>query len=137
MLKLGLCYDNGKGVLEDDKQAVFWYTQAAEQGYAKAQYNLALCYAAGEGVLEDDKQAVYWYTQAAEQGHPEAQYNLGICYAKGDGVSRNFVKSYAILLHAKLNGTDASEVDEVVELLSLTPAQKEEGQQLAKTLFID
>jgi TPR repeat protein len=33
-------YANGKGVLKDDKQAVYWYQKAANQGQAKAQSNL-------------------------------------------------------------------------------------------------
>ena len=34
---LGFMYDNGKGVIEDDKEAVKWYRLAAEQSHAKAQ----------------------------------------------------------------------------------------------------
>ena len=33
-------YDNDHGVPEDDKEALKWYRLAAEQGHAKAQYNL-------------------------------------------------------------------------------------------------
>ena len=33
---LGLCYQNGTGVAEDEKEAVKWYTKSAEQGYAEA-----------------------------------------------------------------------------------------------------
>ncbi|MEZ9519471.1 cobalamin biosynthesis protein CobT, partial [Vibrio splendidus] len=65
---LGIMYVNGEGVLQDDKQAVYWYRKAAEQGDARAQSNLGVMYANGEGVLHDDKQAVYWYRKAAEQG---------------------------------------------------------------------
>ena len=36
--RLGLCYDKGRGVKEDDKQAFYWYGLSANQGYAKAQY---------------------------------------------------------------------------------------------------
>ena len=39
---LGVMYDNGQGVLQDDKTAVKWYTLAAEQGDADAQNNLEL-----------------------------------------------------------------------------------------------
>ena len=60
--------------------------QAAEQGEAKAQYNLGVMYAEGEGVPEDDRKAVKWYRKAAEQGNAPAQYNLGVKYAKGEGV---------------------------------------------------
>jgi TPR repeat protein len=34
---LGVKYAFGKGVLKDDKQAVYWYQKAADQGYAEAQ----------------------------------------------------------------------------------------------------
>ena len=40
---LGLMYDNGRGVPEDDRQAVLWYRKAAEQGDARAQFNLGPC----------------------------------------------------------------------------------------------
>ena len=33
-------YDKGRGVEQDDEQAVFWYRKAAEQGNARAQCNL-------------------------------------------------------------------------------------------------
>ena len=41
---LGLCYDNGQGVVQDYTQAVYWYRKSAEQGDAWAQYNLGYCY---------------------------------------------------------------------------------------------
>ena len=31
---LGVMYDNGEGVPEDDAQAVSWYRKAAQQGHA-------------------------------------------------------------------------------------------------------
>jgi hypothetical protein len=58
---LGIAYAFGKGVLKDDKKAVYWYQKAADQGQAKTQFNLGVKYAFGKGVLKDDKQAVYWY----------------------------------------------------------------------------
>jgi hypothetical protein len=86
---LGLVYENGNGVEQDLKQAVYWYTKAAEQGYADAQYNLALIYENGNGVEQDFKQAVYWYTKAAEQGYGDAQYNLALTYENGNGVEQD------------------------------------------------
>jgi TPR repeat protein len=61
-------YANGKGVLKDDKQAVYWYQKAADQGLAEAQYNLGVMYVNGKGVLKDYKQAVYWCQKSADQG---------------------------------------------------------------------
>ena len=65
---LGLMYDYGEGVIEDDTQAIYWFRKAAEQGHAKAQYNLGLMYESGRGIAKDDTQAVYWFRKAAEQG---------------------------------------------------------------------
>ncbi len=71
-------YEKGKGVALDDRQAVYWYRKAADQGDADAQYNLGLMYGKGKGVAKDYKQAVYWYRKAADQGQfASAQTNLG------------------------------------------------------------
>lgn len=64
--------------------------KAAEQGDAKAQFNLGNCYAKGEGVNKNLKEAAYWYRKAAEKGLSEAQYNLGICYNNGYGIDKDF-----------------------------------------------
>ena len=43
-------YDNGRGVPQDDTEAVKWYRKAAEQGHAEAQNNLGVMYLNGRGV---------------------------------------------------------------------------------------
>ena len=63
--------------------------KAAEQGLAKAQYNLGLMFNNGKGVKQDYLQCVSWYRKAAEQGHAKAQYNLGVAYTLGKGVKRD------------------------------------------------
>jgi TPR repeat protein len=63
--------------------------QAAEQGDAKAQFNLGLAYENGQGVPKDETEAVKWYQKAAEQGYAEGQCNLGLAYYKGQGVPKN------------------------------------------------
>ncbi len=65
---MGLYYDVGKGVAQDDAEAVRWYKLAAAQGYSSAQYNLGAIYANRKGVLQDDAEAVRWYKLAAAQG---------------------------------------------------------------------
>ena len=71
------------------KKAVEWYKKAAEQGYAKAQYNLGVMYDNGRGVDVNYKKAAEWYEKAAEQGLAEAQYNLGMLHYHGHGVDVN------------------------------------------------
>ena len=52
----------------------------AEQGDARAQYNLGSMYYKGEGIPQDAKEAVKWYRLAAEQGISDAQGYLGCMY---------------------------------------------------------
>ncbi len=86
---LGVLYDLGHGVPQDDTQAALWYRKAAEQGYAYAQNNLGVLYDLGHGVPQDDTQAALWFRKAAEQGSAEAQYNLGVDYHDGHGVPQD------------------------------------------------
>ncbi len=46
-------YADGYGVVTNDAEAARWYRLAAEQGNAKAQYNLGIMYVNGEGVPQD------------------------------------------------------------------------------------
>jgi len=79
---LGMMYDNGEGVLEDDKEALKWFRKAAEKGHVKAQYNLGVRYAKGEGVPLDDAPALAWLNIAAANGHETAKKIKGIIAKK-------------------------------------------------------
>ena len=68
---------------------------AAEQGLARAQFNLGYMYDAGEGVPKNDAEAVRWYRMAAEQGDADAQLNLGYMYDVGEGIPKDYVQAYA------------------------------------------
>ncbi len=57
----------------------------AEQGHAKAQYNLGLLYANGQGMPQEYEQARQWWEKAAAQGDANAQYKLGVLYENGFG----------------------------------------------------
>ena len=63
--------------------------QAAEQGDARAQFNLGFMYHEGKGVPQDAAEAVRWYRLAAEQGDAAAQFSLGLRYADGEGVPKD------------------------------------------------
>lgn len=72
---VGVMYHEGKGVAQDDKEAVAWWTKAAEQGNANAQDNLGLRYAKGEGVERDLVQAYKWFAVAAMAGKSQSAMN--------------------------------------------------------------
>ena len=89
-VRLGLLYENGKGVAQDYKEAVKWYLKAAEQGNSSGQNNLGLMYGNGKGVLQDYNEAVKWYRKAADQGNAYGQNSLGDAYRDGKGVPQDY-----------------------------------------------
>ena len=91
--ELGLAYDHGWGMANDDAEAVRWYKKAAEQGHAGAQKNLGWMYEHGRGVPRDDAEAVRWYRKAAEQGHAGAQCTLGRMYEYGRGLTKDCIQA--------------------------------------------
>ena len=147
--KLGLMFDDGKGVPQDYKEAVKWFRLAAEQGNHKAQLSLGFMYKDGKGVTKDSEEAMKLFTLAAEEGIPLAQQLLGLLlYAKGLG---NVVKGLEIekidyiSAHKWLNlsisnfdaRTQSAEINSAKETRNkiekeLTPSQLEEAQKLAK-----
>ncbi len=64
----GVMYQNGKGVTQNDAEALKWYRLAADQGNAFAQGNLGWMYHNGDGVSQDYAEASKLYRLAADQG---------------------------------------------------------------------
>ena len=100
--KLGWMYDKGRGVAQDDKQAVAWYRKAAEQGDASAQYKLGVMYENGKGVAQDYKLAYVWSAVAAANGDALAANNRDIfakslspaALAEAQTVAGQYVEQY-------------------------------------------
>ncbi len=72
------------------EEAVRWWSLAAEQGHAIAQYSLGNAYNEGKGFEPDYEQAAHWWRLAAEQGYTEAQYSLGYAYDTGKGLEQHY-----------------------------------------------
>ena len=105
MYNLGVMYADGKGVLEDDKEAVKWFRKAADLGDAMAMNSLGVAYVHGEGVIQDDEEAVKWYRKAAELGNANAMSNLGVMYTQGKGVIEDFKEAFKWFRKAAELGT--------------------------------
>ena len=101
----------------------------AEQGNARAQFNLGWMYRHGRGVPQDSKTAVKWYRLAAEQGDAGAQYNLGTMYG---AVLLDYVYAHMWWNIAALKGHEgATEYrDTIAE--RMTPSQIERAQDRAR-----
>ena len=77
-------------------EAVYWYTESAEQGNAKAQEQLGFMYLKGIGVKKDATKAVKLFAAASEKDDAKAQYFLGQAYLHGDGIEKNENKSFVL-----------------------------------------
>ena len=90
--KLGSAYDSGHGVGRNGKEALKWYTKAAEAGHAEAQNSLGSIYQAEKQF----KLAYEWYKKAEKQNHSLAINNLGYLHDLGLGVPQDRQKAYEL-----------------------------------------
>ena len=75
---LGIMYQNGEGVPEDDTEAVKWYRLVADKGYVIAQNNLGVMYYRGQGVPVNYVTAYAWWNIASASGNESASGNRAI-----------------------------------------------------------
>ena len=61
---MGRCYKKGKGVDKDKVKAFQYFSKAAKQGNAKAQFALGECYFEGKGVAQDKAKAKACFLKA-------------------------------------------------------------------------
>lgn len=88
--ELALVYLEAHELVRDPVKAVEWFTLAAKQGAAQAQFLLGKQYENGVGTRQDYKEAARWYDRAASIGqYPDAEYALGTLYARGLGVGHS------------------------------------------------
>ena len=62
---IGYLYDKGLGVEKNAEIANQWYLKAAEQGFAKAQFNLGLSYEKRYWHFKNMVEAVKWYHKSS------------------------------------------------------------------------
>jgi TPR repeat protein len=109
----------------------------ADQGNARAQYNLGAMYTKGLGVPQDYAEALKWYRQAANQGDAAAQAALGAGYATGQGLPQDYVQAHKWFNLAASTGADRPVAAEALAAryavaAKMTPAQIAEAQKLAR-----
>lgn len=93
MLALGRIHDGADKShpnLDDDEQALYWYTQAVEKGQSvHAGRNLARMYYLGQGIEVDYEKAYSYYEWLARAKHPVALYRLGVMNELGQSVDKD------------------------------------------------
>ena len=102
---LGLLHSQGLlGLDKSDKEAFDYYKKSADNGFAKAQTEVAKCYSLGLGVKENDQEAVKYLKMAVENHDLMAKYLLGIMYYQGLGVEKDLNKAKDLLGQAAKEG---------------------------------
>jgi TPR repeat protein len=86
---LGMLYDAGNGVPQDQAVAASWYRKAAEQNHLVAQLFLGVLFYSGQGVKQDYVEAARWFRTPADSGQQQAQFYLGWMHAVGNGVEKD------------------------------------------------
>ena len=90
---LGDRYLEGRGVSQDNAEALRWFRRAAEQGHAHGLFRLGWMYDGGRSVPHNDSEARRFYVMAATLGHGDAHFNLGLIYANGINVEQDWDES--------------------------------------------
>ncbi len=87
--RIGVLYDRGDMVLQDNTEAVYWLTASASTGHTAAQHRLGLLYESGRGGECYSGLAIQWFEQAAELNYLDAQLSLARALEYGLGVAPN------------------------------------------------
>jgi uncharacterized protein len=80
--RVGLMYEEGKGVPVDYSEALGWLLQSADQRNAEAQNHLGFMYLYGRGVSQDYVNAHMWFDLAASEGNVYAVFSRDLVAAK-------------------------------------------------------
>jgi len=104
----------------------------AEQGDARAQFDLGLLYENGDGVPRDYAKARQWYEKSAAQGVAKAQFYLGMQCAFGEGGPLDLVQAHMWYSLAAGNGHAAATVHRNELTRQMTPAQIAEAHKRAR-----
>jgi TPR repeat protein len=70
-------FSQGLGVARNNKDAAFWYGQAANAGDPAAMFKYALMLMEGRNVQRDKKKSEEFMKKAADHGNSSAQFNYG------------------------------------------------------------
>lgn len=97
-----------QGIPKNAKDSLRWYTKAAKQGHAKAQFCLGnLLLNGAKGVDKNRAKAIEWYTKAADQKFMEAMYTLGsVLMEDSDQEYHELIKVYILWEKAVRRGHD-------------------------------
>ena len=89
---LGIMFDEGSGVIKDQKKSFEWFEKAAKNGNTDAFFVIGSRYLYGSGVEKDYKEALKWYKRSVEEGKKDDKtiyFMIGSMYYNGLGTLKD------------------------------------------------
>lgn len=108
---IGICYEMGIGVEENETEAFKYYTLAADNGNLMSMYRTGLCYYNGVGVKQNLQEAFRWFNDAAGLESIHAYYYLGKMLMYGEGCTPDAEAGVQWLLKAAELGSDKAQFE--------------------------
>ena len=108
---LGICYEMGIGVEDNETEAFKYYTLAADNGNVTSMYRTGLCYYNGVGVKQNYAEAYRWFTDAAGNENIGAAYYLGKMQMYGEGCTPDPEAAVQWLLKAAEKNNDKAQFE--------------------------
>lgn len=107
--KLGLMYETGSGVAQNQEIATSWYKKASEKGYKPAQNRLTYLDIKKSGFREKHSKWLKNLKNDARFNEGEALFLLGQMYSEGTGVNKSLTSSLKLLRKAAAANIPGSE----------------------------
>ena len=105
--------EGGAGLWRDEKKAVMWFRNAADQGFAPAQYSLALLYYNGLSTADyepDYEETISWLDRAVKQKYLPSMTLLGRMYVSGEGIKKDVGRGVELWRFAAEHGFHTAQV---------------------------
>jgi TPR repeat protein len=129
---LGILYLDGKGVKQNNSEAIRYLSLSAASGSALGQNNLGGLYREGKGVPRDYARAAQWFAASAAQGNSAGMYNLGLMYELGQGMKAEPFHAYMwYALAAEQNNVANAAAHRDALWNRMTPAAQKQAHGLA------
>lgn len=96
---VGACKLQGKGIVKDEKAAIYWLEKAKSYEMPDAYALLGVCHLHGLGVKKDSKEAYSLFKEALDKDAENELYALDVlkCYALGCGNAYDAKKAYPLV----------------------------------------
>ncbi len=108
---IGICYEMGIGVEENETEAFKYYTLAANNGNTMSMYRTGLCHYNGVGVKQNLQEAFRWFNDAAGNENIHACYYVGKMLMYGEGCTPNPENGLQWLQKAAEAGSDKAQFE--------------------------